>query len=520
MRRTSSLVLSVVVLLSVVLVPAAALAAPAAWQRVDVALHSEQSGGVMLVSGELPPGATLPAEAELSVPAGYPLLWIGQIMGGDPSADPALTYTKATVGASDVYRFTLTQSRIAQVEVQNNGALPFDGTNYEPDLNWTATQGVPEVRVAVRVPQGAQVVRAATGATMTPAGDGYAFYAKTFSDVKAGDQLGLSFAYQSGAPSTPGASTASSGSGSTAQVLVILLVLGAGVAGFVAIQRKSALAAAAGTVPVDSSANGTSTAYKDGGRGGRTSSAVSSKAASLATADVAASAEGSRSQPSPGTTRRKLVTAGLVVAIIGAVLVVVNQTTKPQFEGDSITQTFSQGQPCSSTTVALEIPTGSEAADIAERLFGALEQLEGMNTATLNTSTSSIDVGFCESKANEDVVRQALLATGLVAQGAAAPAAQVGAAAASTNASDAQVLTVDASSGSFVPTELRAGAGVPLEITFGQGTGCTAEVVFPELQIRQSLEGGPVTITLPALEPGTYSFECGMDMAHGTLVVQ
>ncbi|PKQ29179.1 MAG: copper-binding protein, partial [Actinobacteria bacterium HGW-Actinobacteria-10] len=81
-------------------------------------------------------------------------------------------------------------------------------------------------------------------------------------------------------------------------------------------------------------------------------------------------------------------------------------------------------------------------------------------------------------------------------------------------------LTVDTSSGSFSPTQLTAKSGAPIEITFGQGTGCVADVVFPDLQINQSLENGPVTIKLPALAPGNYAFACGMDMQHGTLVVQ
>lgn len=78
---------------------------------------------------------------------------------------------------------------------------------------------------------------------------------------------------------------------------------------------------------------------------------------------------------------------------------------------------------------------------------------------------------------------------------------------------------MDTSSASFAPTQLSAEAGKPVEITFGQGTGCLGEVVFAKLNVRQSLEGGPATVKLPVPEPGTYA-SCGMDMQHGTLVVQ
>ena len=92
-------------------------AAPATWERVDVTQHSEQGGGVLLVSGELPATASLPADAQLSVPAGSGLQWIGEILGGASADDPELKFTKTTVNGNDLYRFTLTKSRTAQIEV-------------------------------------------------------------------------------------------------------------------------------------------------------------------------------------------------------------------------------------------------------------------------------------------------------------------------------------------------------------------------------------------------------------------
>ena len=109
MRRFVPFILSGAIALTVLSAPIEAVAAPSAWQKMDIALHLEEAGGVMLVSGELPLQATLPTEAELSVPAGSQLQWIGQIMGGDPSADPALTYTKTTVGSAMEARMVATR---------------------------------------------------------------------------------------------------------------------------------------------------------------------------------------------------------------------------------------------------------------------------------------------------------------------------------------------------------------------------------------------------------------------------
>lgn len=68
--------------------------------------------------------------------------------------------------------------------------------------------------------------------------------------------------------------------------------------------------------------------------------------------------------------------------------------------------------------------------------------------------------------------------------------------------------------------EVTAGERVRLVFTRTEYTGCTREVVFPELGIRKELPTNQaVTIDLPVLAPGTYNFHCGMNMIHGTLVV-
>lgn len=83
-----------------------------------------------------------------------------------------------------------------------------------------------------------------------------------------------------------------------------------------------------------------------------------------------------------------------------------------------------------------------------------------------------------------------------------------------------QRITVNITNTGYSPNLIRLAAGVPTEITFGQGAGCFAEVKSNDLGFYADLTGGPKTVAIPPLEPGTYGFECGMDMVFGSILVQ
>ena len=123
--------------------------------------------------------------------------------------------------------------------------------------------------------------------------------------------------------------------------------------------------------------------------------------------------------------KKAILTLAIVAPIVVLAVIAGAQATKPKFEGDTITKTFSQGAPCATAIIPLNLTGGADPLDVSENLFAAIEPVKGLNSATLNLKTSSIEVGFCESSANEAVIRQALLPTGLVAEGSAAPAQPV-----------------------------------------------------------------------------------------------
>src|SRR6266516_3830295 len=69
---------------------------------------------------------------------------------------------------------------------------------------------------------------------------------------------------------------------------------------------------------------------------------------------------------------------------------------------------------------------------------------------------------------------------------------------------------------------IRARRGVPLEVTFDrQESGdCTSRVVFPDLAVSAALPAYErTTVRLDPATAGSFGFACGMNMIHGTLVV-
>jgi Cu+-exporting ATPase len=76
--------------------------------------------------------------------------------------------------------------------------------------------------------------------------------------------------------------------------------------------------------------------------------------------------------------------------------------------------------------------------------------------------------------------------------------------------------------GGYNPDLIHVRQGVPLEIEFDrQESGeCTNRVVFPDLGVNAGLRAYTKTmVRLHPDQPGTFGFACGMNMIHGTLVV-
>ncbi|MFD5620395.1 heavy metal translocating P-type ATPase [Streptomyces yangpuensis] len=77
--------------------------------------------------------------------------------------------------------------------------------------------------------------------------------------------------------------------------------------------------------------------------------------------------------------------------------------------------------------------------------------------------------------------------------------------------------------GGYSPNLIKVRQGTPLEVVFDrQESGeCTSRVVFPELRVSAGLPAHTrTTVRLTPDRPGTFGFACGMNMIHGTLLVE
>lgn len=508
MSRASRFLILLLAALSLSLQTVVALAAPAGWKSVDVTLQSDQQQSMLLVSGELPPEAKLPAEAELAVPTGTQLQWIGEILGGDLSKDPELQYTKSTSEGNDIYRFTLTKARIAQVEGTVPNALSFDGTSYLTGLKWTAWQDVPEVRVSMRIPQAAQIVQAADGASLRPGqtGTGYSFYTKTVKAPKAGEVVDLSFSYSL---PTAGATTAVGGTSSTdTLVLTIIMLVAVGGFGllFVNVRKKMvAKAALIQPAPKTSSKQTGPTAHAEATKSGK-------KRPKGEPVVVAA----------PPKKMKPVIPMLIIIAVfvVGFAIAGAKGTSAAVVDG-KISRNFGAASACQSASVTFVANQGVDLTQQGEKLLAGFEGMEGVGEVTVDLAQSKIDMAWCESSQSEDSMRQVLSMTGLINIGQGATVSTSAPASATVDVSgEKQTAAVDTSSGSFTPSQLVLKADIPAEISFGQAAGCLSEVIISDLGVNQDLTKGPATVKLPALKAGTYAFACGMGHQSGQLVVQ
>jgi Cu+-exporting ATPase len=77
--------------------------------------------------------------------------------------------------------------------------------------------------------------------------------------------------------------------------------------------------------------------------------------------------------------------------------------------------------------------------------------------------------------------------------------------------------------GGYSPDLIRLQQGVPARLIFNrqEGSDCTSRVVFPDFQISRSLPAFQKTaVEFTPTKTGEFGFACGMNMVHGTVVVE
>ncbi|HEU4542768.1 MAG TPA: heavy metal translocating P-type ATPase [Jiangellaceae bacterium] len=77
--------------------------------------------------------------------------------------------------------------------------------------------------------------------------------------------------------------------------------------------------------------------------------------------------------------------------------------------------------------------------------------------------------------------------------------------------------------GGYDPSIIRARQGLPLRLVFDrrESNDCSARVVFPDLGVTKVLPAfGKTTVEFTPEQPGELGFACGMNMLHGTILVE
>jgi len=77
--------------------------------------------------------------------------------------------------------------------------------------------------------------------------------------------------------------------------------------------------------------------------------------------------------------------------------------------------------------------------------------------------------------------------------------------------------------GGYSPNLIRAKEGVPLRLVFDrrENSDCSSRVVFPDFGVSKLLAAfGRTTVELMPAKAGEFGFACGMNMLHGTLLVE
>jgi len=77
--------------------------------------------------------------------------------------------------------------------------------------------------------------------------------------------------------------------------------------------------------------------------------------------------------------------------------------------------------------------------------------------------------------------------------------------------------------GGYSPATIRVKAGRPVRLVFDrqETSGCSEEVVLPDLGLKRFLPAfQQTTVEVTPPEPGTYEFTCGMSMLRGRLIAE
>lgn len=210
---------TLVLLIASVLVLAAPAVAQARVSEYQVQFSPIGDTGTMqaIVNVVLSPETKLPATVAVPIPTGATLLWAGEILGGDPAADPAREASVTATAGGQIVTFTLEKERTAQVEAAL-AAPSISGNTVKAPLSWVNTTEEGTYTFSVAIEAGVSDVKI----TPAPGGEplrndaGESLYLLTPVRLGKGQSFALGVEYKRG--------SGSSGTGGVNVVLIVALV--------------------------------------------------------------------------------------------------------------------------------------------------------------------------------------------------------------------------------------------------------------------------------------------------------
>jgi hypothetical protein len=182
---------------------------------------SEPDGSLLVVGAELPAQTRLPATVRVPLPAGATVTWVGEVFGGDPSADTEVSYVEEQGVGGTVIVATLTKSRSLQYEATL--ASPTDSSGrMSSDFTWVQSAPGPQVGLSVKMTSTTGDVLIEPGSAGAPqtSAAGERLYTLPPAQLALGTSVAVDVSWVVGAPITSGAT-----SGGSSTVLYILAAL-------------------------------------------------------------------------------------------------------------------------------------------------------------------------------------------------------------------------------------------------------------------------------------------------------
>jgi hypothetical protein len=169
--------------------------------NVQVGPGEENNTTVVIIGITIDPSIKLPVRVRIPVPPAATVAWAGEILGGDPNADPQAQYTLHDgAGGAQYAEFTMSKSRIGQIDTY---AAPLKNDGKTVSTQVTYVQSVPSTSTIFSVRLPANISNVKIDPTPTAPAEkntsGESLYLVGGSSMATGAKQAISIAYSLGA---------------------------------------------------------------------------------------------------------------------------------------------------------------------------------------------------------------------------------------------------------------------------------------------------------------------------------